>query len=36
MPQATLREIGQAGHIPHYEQPEEVNSILGEFLKVDI
>lgn len=33
MPQAKLRGIGQAGHIPHYEQPEEVNPILVEFLK---
>jgi pimeloyl-ACP methyl ester carboxylesterase len=32
MPQVELHAVEDAGHIPHYEKPEEVNPILLEFL----
>jgi pimeloyl-ACP methyl ester carboxylesterase len=33
IPQAELRVIENCGHLPHYEKPEEVNSILLRFLR---
>lgn len=33
LPHAEFRIIENCGHIPHYENPEEVNSILLEFLE---
>ena len=33
LPRAEFHAIENAGHIPHYEQPEEVNPILLEFLR---
>jgi len=33
MPHAEFHAIDDAGHVPHYEQPEVVNPILVEFLK---
>lgn len=33
MPQAEFHTIEHAGHIPHYEKPQEVNRILLEFLR---
>ena len=32
LPQAEFHAVENAGHIPHYERPEEVNPILLEFL----
>ena len=33
MPNAKLVEIPNVGHIPHLEQPEKFNELLGQFLK---
>lgn len=31
-PSIDIVQVANAGHMPHYEQPEEVNSVLGRFL----
>jgi len=33
IPQVEFHAIEAAGHLPHYEQPQAVNPILGTFLQ---
>jgi pimeloyl-ACP methyl ester carboxylesterase len=35
MPNVQFHAIEQAGHIPHYEKPAQVNPILLEFLRAE-